>query len=494
MSCCIERLTERSFRLGFLLPLVALLLGVSGCGRDDSSSGKTASGASNANGSTTVVSSSRNSGKGGANTLPLFFTSNTHGKLTHCGCFSGQFGGVARLRSAVEGNAYKDYLGVDVGDALEGPEDYHLLKYKQVVAAYSEMGYAAMNAGHREAMLSIAELRKIGAASTVPLISANVLDRATKRPVLPGWTIVKRDGRRIAFVGVVDPRGLDETLGDGLEVEDMATCLARVLPEVKKSADVLVLLAFTDEASLSTLARQFYEFSLILGGKVSQPAQALQREGQTYVYYTANEAKSYGTLTLDFAKEGKASVGEHAITLLTPAYMEHEEVLALLAKYQREVSTTKLAVDSIDHARAGQVPGIRVTASYVGTPACVACHPSAAAAWEQSGHSRAFAMLEAKGASTDPSCIGCHTVGFGMPTGYRREFGAAKLTNVGCESCHGPGSLHVAQRQAGGLITAHFRPLGAGDCMTCHRGEFSRPFEWQKFWPHIEHGKEPTSK
>jgi hypothetical protein len=433
------------------------------------------------------------SASGDIDSVALFFTSQTHGRLTHCGCFSGQFGGLARLRTAVDGDAAKRALGVDVGDALEGAEDFHLLKYKQVVRAYSEMNYVALNAGHREAMLSADTLRALAAASPVPLLSANLLDRSTGRPVLPGWTVVKRDGRRIAFVGVVDPRGLEDTLGEGLAVEDMATCLGRILPAVTREADVLVLLAFTDEGSLAALARQFYEFNLVLGGKVSQPAQSLQREGQVYIYYTANEAKSYGALELMLPDKGKPYVGRHEITLLTPHYMENEEVLALVKAYQREVGQTTLGVDSLEHAMAGQVPGTRAAAGYVGSQSCLICHPGAAKVWQASGHARAFDALVERGSASDPSCIGCHTVGFGAPTGYRRENGAFKLAHVGCESCHGPGSAHVAQRQAGGEITAHFRPLGPGDCMKCHRDEFSRPFEWEKFWPHIQHGKEPKS-
>ncbi|MBC8040163.1 MAG: hypothetical protein H7Y06_06450 [Opitutaceae bacterium] len=433
------------------------------------------------------------SASGDIDSVSLFFTSQTHGRLTHCGCFSGQFGGLARLRTALDADPSKRELGVDVGDALEGTEDFHLLKYKQVVRAYSEMNYVALNAGHREAALSADRLRALAGASPVPLLSANLLDRAAGRPVLPGWTVVKRGGLRIAFVGVVDPRGLEDTLGEGLAVEDMATCLGRILPEVTRQADVLVLLAFTDEGSLAALAPQFYEFSLVLGGKVSQPAQALQREGQVYVYYTANESKSYGALELMLPKKGKPYVGRHEITLLTPHYMEHEEVLALVKAYQREVGQTALAVDSLEHAMAGQVPGTRAAAGYVGSPSCLACHPGAAKVWQGSAHAHAFDSLVERGSASDPSCIGCHTVGFGTPTGYRRENGALKLAHVGCESCHGPGSTHVAQRQAGGEITAHFRPLGPGDCMKCHRDEFSRPFEWNKFWPHIQHGKEPKS-
>lgn len=425
--------------------------------------------------------------------VPLFFTAQTHGRLTHCGCFSGQFGGLARLRSAVDSEPLSGALGVDLGDALQGTEDYQLLNYKQVVGAYSEMRYVALNVGHREAGLPVATLRRLAAASPVPLISANLLDRATGKPVLPGWTVVKRGGRRIAFVGVVDPHGLEDSLGAGLAVEDMATCLGRILPAAARDADALVLLAFTDEANLEALARQFYEFSLVLGGRVSQPAQALRREGQVYIYYTANESKSFGSLELVFPDAGRPVVGQHAITLLDARYMERDEVLARVSAYRREVGQATLDIDSPEHAQEGQVPGTRVASGYVGSQACIVCHPGATQAWQQSGHAHAFDALLAKGAESDPSCIGCHTVGFGAPTGYRRDYGAAKLTQVGCESCHGPGGNHVSQRQAGGEVTAHFRPLGPGDCLKCHHGEFSRPFDWEKFWPLIQHGKESKS-
>lgn len=68
----------------------------------------------------------------------------------------------------------------------------------------------------------------------------------------------------------------------------------------------------------------------------------------------------------------------------------------------------------------------------------------------------------------------------------------ARLVNVGCESCHGPGSQHIAQRAAGQDITFFFHPLSPADCTTCHHGEFSRPFDYADFWPAVQHGKKAS--
>ena len=98
----------------------------------------------------------------------------------------------------------------------------------------------------------------------------------------------------------------------------------------------------------------------------------------------------------------------------------------------------------------------------------------------------------------DPSCVKCHVVGFGEPGGYLRSMADEKrLINVGCESCHGPGSEHMKVRSLappGEDVLLKMRPVGAGQCVQCHHGEFSRPFEWKEFWPRIEHGKESEMK
>jgi hypothetical protein len=383
-----------------------------------------------------------------------------------------------------------DAIGLDLGDALEGSEDYQLLKYKQVLKAYSGMNYVALNVGHREASLPADALRKLAAESPVPLLSANLLDSSTGKPLLPGWIIINRAGLRIALAGVVDPKGLEDSLGAGLAVEDMETCLGRILPEIKRSADVLILMAFTDEAELSELAKQFYEFRVILGGNVSQPAQSLISENQSLIYYTANESKSYGSLELILGPDGSVSAGEHRMTLLHEGFAEDPGIITLAADYRRQVRHTRLSLDDPAHVWANQVPGTHAMATYAGSESCLGCHASAAQAWVHSAHAQAFEALAAVDADADPSCVGCHTVGFGEPGGYRRDYGAAKLTEVGCESCHGPGSIHVAQRQSGEAVTFSFRPLAAGDCMKCHNGEFSRPFDWNHLWPQIQHGKD----
>ena len=90
-------------------------------------------------------------------------------------------------------------------------------------------------------------------------------------------------------------------------------------------------------------------------------------------------------------------------------------------------------------------------AKYVGAKKCKACHMKGGIykRWEAMKHATTFATLKAedygkKDPKTGKMCLACHTTGYGKPSGFKSVEETPKLTSVGCESCHGPGSVHVA--------------------------------------------------
>ncbi|MBC2593941.1 hypothetical protein H5P28_06665 [Ruficoccus amylovorans] len=420
--------------------------------------------------------------------LRLFFTCDTSGMLTPCNCFSGQLGGLTRLSTMYMLTDADHSLKVDIGDALRGPQDYNLIEYRYILEAYAQMDYSAANLGAREAALSREDLALLASSSPVPLLSANVLDADTRRPLAAPYLVVERAGLRIGLVGVVDPQSLPDGPGEGVLVEPMELALSRVVGPLAAETDMLVLLAFADENKLSALANQFFEADVILGGDVSQSAQKLLRANQSLISYVTNQSRALGILDVSVEPGGHVSNTAHEIVLLEPNVPQAKSVLELVKTFRAEVRATDLDIDHPERAQDDLIPGVKRVAEYVGTPACLGCHQEAARIWENSRHAHAWEALVASGSDADPNCIGCHSVGFRTPSGYRREFEGRKLVNVGCESCHGPGSLHVEQRLKGGPVSFTFRPLGPGDCTKCHYGSFSRPFDFETWWPLVEHG------
>ena len=429
--------------------------------------------------------------------LDVFLTCDTSGRLEPCGCFSGQFGGWSRI-STLLSQMSENTLRVDAGDALAGGEDYHVVQYHYTLQALSKLGFQAINLGRREAALPAKTLREVIKNSPSPLVSANILDAKTGAPLAEPWRIITlANGLRVGVVGVADPARMGAVhLDPALRIADMLEALRKAIPELKPKTDTLLCLAFTDESGLERIAHACYEFQLILGGDVAQPSQSLQHLNQSYILATTNQARAIGKVSAVVRSNEPWREVYGEVKFVDDSIAQDPQIVVLSRSYRKEVRDLPLAVDQTEKEDPNAIPGVKMTSSYVGSGACASCHAKATAIWEKSGHAHAFASLIAKDSDADPSCIGCHSIGFGDAGGYRRSMKGKTLVDVGCESCHGPGGEHMrlhAEAMKTSLpapVLLKMRSVGQGQCIQCHHGEFSRPFKWEDFWPVVAHGKE----
>jgi len=118
--------------------------------------------------------------------------------------------------------------------------------------------------------------------------------------------------------------------------------------------------------------------------------------------------------------------------------------------------------------------------TYIGTAACGACHAPALAQWKTTKHARALSALARVGRDKDPSCVGCHVTGY-LQTGGPKDIADARahFANVGCESCHGPGSKHGAAADKRGTLA---RAVPEATCRGCHTADVTNgEFDYKKF-------------
>ncbi len=119
------------------------------------------------------------------------------------------------------------------------------------------------------------------------------------------------------------------------------------------------------------------------------------------------------------------------------------------------------------------------TPLYVGAFVCGACHEDNHAEWAGTHHANAFETLRSIHQETNPACIGCHTVGYGIPTGFLDEQHTPELEGVQCENCHGPGGRHVAN--TGDLSVRPVITIAAELCGGCHTGYHHPTYdEWKE--------------
>jgi hypothetical protein len=124
--------------------------------------------------------------------------------------------------------------------------------------------------------------------------------------------------------------------------------------------------------------------------------------------------------------------------------------------------------------------------------------------WKKSGHARAYETLVKLDPprTFDPECVSCHVVGwhptkfFPYDAGYWSQDKTPHLINVGCEDCHGPGEKHAAVELNGseGLRTKLRKAMIATkaeakkqQCTSCHDLDNSPDFNFDLYWPFVEH-------
>jgi len=149
------------------------------------------------------------------------------------------------------------------------------------------------------------------------------------------------------------------------------------------------------------------------------------------------------------------------------------------------VSVVWLGLGGCGHGGGPPAPPA-VTAAYVGAAVCKNCHSEKHADWAETGHAEALEALQRIGQASNPECLPCHTVGFGQPSGFVSEGTTPELAGVQCESCHGPGSEHVAAGGDESKIIHGAEVLKAEVCGRCHTGAHQPTFEEWEQSPHKE--------
>ena len=124
--------------------------------------------------------------------------------------------------------------------------------------------------------------------------------------------------------------------------------------------------------------------------------------------------------------------------------------------------------------------------NFAGQKVCITCHGSICSFETNTLHASAFtsAAFKACGGQTNPSCLPCHTVGYGLPTGFNltNKGGfftySTNLAGVQCENCHGPAANHANASDDPTLVPQV--EIAATVCGGCHTGPMQPTYdEWK---------------
>ena len=117
----------------------------------------------------------------------------------------------------------------------------------------------------------------------------------------------------------------------------------------------------------------------------------------------------------------------------------------------------------------------KVEVSYIGDSACALCHKIQSESFHENKHNNAYTdiveneqFLKLMKTGEEGSCSICHATGYMKKGGFVNEETTPEFAKVGCEGCHGPGSVHIAVTSVEKEMkrkTIKRKP----DCGTCHK-------------------------
>lgn len=413
--------------------------------------------------------------------LSLFLTGETNGYLKPCGCVSFQLGGLSRFATHLKEQSKHrpNRLLLSNGQLFEGMGEQNEMEATVIAQVFQYLNYGVVNLTERELCFGAPYLATMfKGISGVSLVSANFRPEELDGMVEP-WVRreVTIDGKPavVGITGVLDP-----SLHTGAYSEPPSRSPEEALEEVlaaMSGVDLRVLLYMGRFDEAKALAERFPALDVIVTGyDEDKPNDTPERIGNTLVVKTGNKGKYLVVVDVENLR-GERSYSYHPIAL-SQELPEDPTVKGWLTAHRDQIAKSEL-LERNARLKKLDPNGAR----YVGSIVCSGCHQDEHTIWSMTRHAKAYKTLKDINEHRNPECIYCHSVGYGVESGYYNEEETPMLVDVGCENCHGPGSLHVASEDKKG-----YRNANLGKCVDCHHTDHDPNWDPKK-WEQIAHGK-----
>lgn len=385
----------------------------------------------------------------------------TDGYLAPCGCTKPMAGGIARRATAVRsliGDRKGMYLENGAFVAGHGRQDE--LKAETLAEALKAMDAAAIHYSFSETRMGPGMLLAMQQLSDDRLVTSSIARSAT-------FTVPQSIPKGPFLIGAVDPRANAMATAIREKAVAVDTAVQSLIDEAEGAGLLPVLMLQGDKALASEIAKKFPKLKLIQYRSSGNPPASLEFVGNTALASPGEKGKH--VIRLLFT-DGRWT-GYTAVKL-NPEFADDKSVRVVYDDYLHRVAEEKL-LEKLPREK---------TDPYSGNQKCGSCHADALKVWKGSKHAGALKTLEIEKHDRDPDCVSCHVVGLESQSGFRSRKETPQLTDVGCESCHGPGDKHSLSP-----YKIKMPKVGEKSCMKCHVSEHSPNFEFEIYWKKIKH-------
>ena len=267
--------------------------------------------------------------------LAILSTSDVKGKTSPCGCTIPK-GGLSRLASFADSlrAEYPYVLIVDTGGYF--PED---LK-RQAAApflmnAMKLLAFDAVGVGDRDLEFGLAFLRVNATRVGIPVVSANLAEKATGKLVFPATTLVERGDVKVGFFSLVMDKADLGPARDSLAVLEPTAAAKEAVAALRgQGAQVVVLLSNLGRTASEDLCTAVDGIDVVIAAREVPLIEKGRLIKNTVVVYGGEQGQNAGrtAITLDPARK-ISSVGAN-VFIMGPSYPDTPSVLAMVRSFE----------------------------------------------------------------------------------------------------------------------------------------------------------------
>jgi 2',3'-cyclic-nucleotide 2'-phosphodiesterase (5'-nucleotidase family) len=421
--------------------------------------------------------------------LVVLSTTDMKGKTGPCGCHIPK-GGLARIASYADSTRteYSNVLLVNNGGFFPEQDDYEDAAWF-LMDAMKVLGVDAVGVSEKELRYGRAFLVANYKRSQVPLVCANLFERASKKTLVAPYVIKKVGTTTVGLFGLTSDKVDLGPSRDSLLVEDPATAAKRTVAELHaRGATVIVLLSELGKVESEDLVTAVDGIDVLICGRNIPLLQKGRTIKATVVCYGGEQGQYIGRTIVTLDDRNHMASGVNETFMMGPEVGDNPQVLRLVKSFEdgfndklRKKEKEKAVKAEQDRLNGGAATEQAVD-HYLGAEFCQRCHKAEYDQWKTTGHSRAWQALVNAKKDASAECIGCHVVGYKQAGGFQSPENAPALVNVQCESCHGMGTQHDS-------YPTQARRITAATCQKCHTQKDSPAFELARYMPYVNHTK-----
>lgn len=230
-----------------------------------------------------------------------------------------------------------------------------LAKARLLARAYGKLRTDAVNVGDLDLMGGVRFLKEV-VREGVPLISANLVQASTQRPIFRPYVIREVSGLRIAVMGLIRPEissGIRDSLRGTAEIRDPLETARELLPALKANADLVILLSDLGVRMDRKAARVLRGIHFILGAHDGRYIKWPYREGETYIVQSYKKGMYTGRLDLKIENPGSSFRDEDRARRIRSRLEDLNRRLETLRRAQerRPTETLKRTIDRIQRQK-----------------------------------------------------------------------------------------------------------------------------------------------